>query len=205
MQIMSEDGEEEIRKGSFQKVAFSSAKKLTCDEGELTLTPERLSINCKRSWSRSFSIRDIRLEAWETNLEVYDFGYGKLLFRLIVNDAGEWEKTFRKLTSKYYAEIWKELEERQRKKPEELNKLFEVKPEILGKILGEIRKERLHFGEKNIDFVLKVQGLVETTNDRKLQAFILAHCYIAWYEWTKACFIKFTRGNSGKDQEMMKN
>jgi hypothetical protein len=204
---MNQNGEEVIRKGSFQKVAFSSAKKLTCDEGELTLTSTRLLINCKESWSRSLSIREIRLEAWEMNLEVYDFLYGKLMFRFNIDNASEWEKAFRELTNRYYNQTWNELYQRQSKKPEELNTLFDLKPETLRKILAEVRKERLQFGLKNIDFILNVQNLVNSLNNRKLKAFILAHCYIAWYEWTKSLLYKIYKGKFGKaprdDKELL--
>ena len=206
MRLMSQKGDKVIRKGSFQKVAFSSAKKLVCDEGELTLTSERLLIDCKGFWSRSFPIRHIHLEAKDKNLEVYDSWYGKLLFRLIVDDAEEWVKAFQKIENALGS--MKEFWERQRKKPEELNKLFELKPETLRKILAEIRKERLHFGQKNIDFILTIQDLIKTTNNRKLKAFILAHCYVAWYEWTKNLLSMIYKGKFGKgprdDKELIK-
>jgi len=189
---------EVVRKGSFQKVAFSSLKKLTCDEGELTLTLEKLTICCKKSWSKSFSITEIRLEEWENNLEIHDAYYGKLLFKLIIDNPVEWEKEFQKLINRYYAERFDEHYQRQSKKPEELNRLFEAKQEILKKILEEVRKERKQFGEKNADFILLVQKLAETANDRKLKAFIVAHCYVAWYEWTKNLLFQLYKGKFGK-------
>lgn len=197
---MSLDGEEVVRKGSFQKVAFSSVKKLVCDEGELTLTPKRLLIDCKKLWSRSFPIWGIRLEGWDKNLEVRESHYGNLLFRLIVDDAEEWARACQKIHSKQAYGMLEEIEERQKKKPEELNKLFfELKPEILRKILAEIRRERMRFGEKNIHFVLDVQDSIwKTTKNRRLKAFILAHCYIAWYEWTKNLLLKIYKGKFGK-------
>jgi hypothetical protein len=205
---MSQDGEEVVRKGSFQKTAFSSVKKLTCDEGELTLTPKKLLINCKDFWSRSFPVIDIHLEAWDKNLEVRDSYYGKLLFRLIVDDAEEWAKVFQKIGDEDVLRWWNENEERQKKMPEELNRLVEIKPETLRKIVAEIRKERLIFGEKNIRFILNIQHLIRTTKNRKLKAFILAHCYVAWYEWTKNLLSKIYKGKFGKgpkdDEELIK-
>ena len=90
-----------------------------------------------------FSIREIRLETWENNLEIHDFYYGKLLFTLIIDNPEVWEKTFRELINKYSNESFNEFHERLGKVPEELNKLFELKQEALEKILAEIRKERL--------------------------------------------------------------
>jgi hypothetical protein len=195
---MSQNKEVVVRKGSFQKVAFSSLKKLSCDEGELTLTSERLLLECKKSWSKSFFIRDIRLETWEKNLEIHHAYYDKLLFKLIIDNPEEWEKAFRELNDRYHQESWNKLYERQIKKPEELNRLFEMKQEILKEILAQVMKEHKQFGEKNADFILTVQNLVKTTKNRKLKAFIIAHCYVAWYEWTKSLLLQLYKGRFGK-------
>ena len=188
-----------IRKGVFQNITFSSAKKLACHGGELTLTSGTLLIDCKGSWSRSYSVRYIRLEAKDKILEIYDSLYGRLLFRLIVDDALEWVDAFEKAQN--FLGKMKEYQESYRKRPEELCKLFELKPEKLKKILAELREERRHFGQKNIKFILTIQNLIDTTNNRKLKAFILAHCYVAWYEWTKNLLSMIYKGKFGKGPE----
>jgi hypothetical protein len=205
---MDQSREKLIRRGAFHKVAFSSSKKLVCDRGELVLTSERLSISCEGSWSRSFPIWDIRLEGWDKYLEVRDFYWGRLQFRLVVDDAQEWIMSSQKIHSDQACEMLEKIKERNKKKPEELNRLFDINQENLRGIVKDIRKWRLDFGEKNIHFVLNVQRLATTTNNRKLKAFLLAHCYVAWYEWTKVLLLAIYKGKRGKgpnnDDELIK-
>jgi len=205
---MSQEGEEAIRRAYFQKVAFSSYKKLVCGEGELTLTLNRLLIDCKNSWSRSFPIDDIRLEGWDNNLEVREFHWGRLLFRLIIGDAEEWANVVRQIQYESAYRTLEEIEECNRKKPEELDKLFDIEQVALRGIVKDIRKKRLDFGQRNINFILGVQELTRTMNNRKLKAFILAHCYIAWYDWEKNLLLTIYKWKYGKgpnnDEELIK-
>ncbi len=204
---MTQKNEKVIKKGAF-KVAYSSAKRYTCEKGELILSTKTLSINCEGSWSKAFSIIEIRLEAWEENLEVHDTWYGKLLFKLIVDEPKEWEEAFDKVKNEWVMEIWKRANEEEKKRPTELKKLLDISPRALKKLYDDTRKERLQFERKNIRFNLDIQRLLGRVKNRKLKAFIVAHSYVAWYEWTKRLLYKIHKAKFGKgptnDNELMK-
>ena len=205
---MIKQNEKVIKKGIFKGIAYSSAKKYTCEKGELILTPKNLLINCKGSWSKTFSIREIRLEAWDENLEVRYRWYSKLVFKLIVDNPEEWLDAFREVSSEYFRKRLESIWEANRKRPEELKKLFDISPQALKKLYDNTRKERMRFRIKNIEFNLEIQRLVRTFKNRKLKAFTIAHSYVAWYEWTKTLLYKIYKAKFGKgpkDDEQLMN
>jgi hypothetical protein len=187
-----------IKKGVFHRIAYSSAKKRTCEKGELVLTTKNLLINCEGSWTKAFPIREyIRLEAWDDNLEVYD-GYARLRFRLIIDEPNQWKEALNKLTFERLSELFKRLFEDEEKRPMELKKLLDMSPEALKKLYDNLKKERMQFERKNIRFILDIQISHWGSKDRKLRAFIVAHSYVAWYEWTKRLLSKIYKAKFGK-------
>ena len=205
---MVQHNEKLIKKRAFKRIAYSSAKKYACEKGELTLTTKNLLIDCEGSWSKSFPIREIGLEARGENLEVYDRWYGRLLFKLIVDEPKEWEEALHRVIMEWTKEEMNRFHEYEKKRPIELRKLLDISPEALKKLYDDTRKESLQFRRKNIRFNLKIQGLVETFKNRKLKAFVIAHSYLAWYEWTKRLLSKIYKAKFGKgpknDEELMK-
>ena len=205
---MTQQNEKVVKKGAFKGVAYSSAKRYTCEKGEITLTTKNLLIECEESWSKTFPIKEIRLEAWGGNLEVYDHWYGKLLFKLIIDEPNEWGEAFHKAIHDWAREIMKRVSENAKRRPTELRKLFDISPKALKKLYDGTRKERLQFERKNIGFNLDIQSLMERVKNRKLKAFIVAHSYVAWYEWTKRLLSKIYKAKLGKgptnDEELMK-
>lgn len=205
---MMQQNEKVVKEGAFEGIAYSSAKKYACEKGKLILTPKNLTINCEGNWSKTFSIKEIRLEAWDKNLEVRDFWYGRLLFKLIIDKPEEWEETFREVGFKYVFKEYESIFEKDRKRPEEWKKLFDINPKALKKIHDDIRKEMTQFRMKNIKFNLEIQKLVRIFKNRKLKAFIVVHSYVAWYEWTKGLLYKIYKAKFGKgpenDEELLK-
>ena len=205
---MTQRDEEIVKKGAFKGLAYSSAKRYTCKKGELILTTKNLLMNCEGSWSKVFPIREIRLEAWDENLEVRDIWYGKLLFKLIIDEPEEWEEAFHEVKSEWLSETMKRLWEKEKKRPIELKKLLDIKPEAVKKLYDDLQKERIQYERKNIRFNLDIQTLLEGTKNRKLKAFIVAHSYVAWYEWTKRLLSKIYKAKFGKgpanDRELIK-
>lgn len=199
---------EVVRRGSFKGIAYSSVKKYSCEKGELILTLKNLQIICGKRWTKIFPNKEIGVEAKGKNLKVYDIWYGRLLFRLIVDEAEKWEEAFREVEFKDLQEYMERFWNAQRKRPEELKKLFDINPEALKKIYAEIRKERTRFRRKNIKFNLEIDGLIRTLKNRKLKAYLVAHSYVAWYEWTKAILYKIYKAKFGKgpenDEELLK-
>lgn len=94
------------------------------------------------------------------------------------------------------------------KRPKELRKLFEISPSALEKLYYDILGKGGQFESKNIQFNLEIQGLLEKVKIRKIQAYIVAHSYVAWYEWIKNFLNKIYKTKLGKgpknDDELIK-
>ena len=198
--------EKVVKKGAF-KVAYSRAKKNACENGELILTQKTLRINCGESWSRSLRNKEIRLEVWNGELEVHDSWYGKLLFRLIVDEAEQWIEAFREVTIESSIFLKLGLFEVQRRRQEELKRLFDIDNKALKRIYNEVRKEKFHFGTKSVKFSYEIIEIVAYLKNRKLRAFVSANSYVAWYEWTKRLLNKIYKARFGKrpknDEELI--
>jgi hypothetical protein len=187
-----------IKKSDFHRIAYSRAKKHTCERGELILTTKNLLINCEESWTKAFPLREyICLEACGDNLEVYD-RYGQLRFRLIIDEPNQWKEVFDELTSKQAWELYKRFLEYEEKRPIELKKLLDMSSEALKKLYDNLKKERMQFERKNVRFILDIQTSHWRSKDRKLRAFIVAHSYVAFYEWTKRLLSKIYKAKFGK-------
>jgi hypothetical protein len=197
-----------VKKGTFKGIAYSSAKKYACNKGELVLTPENLQINCEGHWERIFSNKEIRLEVFDGNLEIRDVWHRRLLFRLIADDAKEWRKAFQEFESEHFSNFLEKFWKEQMKRPEEWKKLFDINPEALRKISNDIRQEITKFRRKNIKFNLEVSELIGMLKSRKLKAFVVAHNYVTWYEWTKGLLSKIYKAKFGKgpknDEELIR-
>jgi len=196
---MTLHNEKVVKKGIFKGITYPSFKKYACEKGELTLTSRHLSINCEGKWKKIFQNREIRLEAYDRILEIRGIWYSTLLFRLIVDEPREWLNAFGKvefedLQKEYESEEWK-------KRPEEWKKLFDINPKALRKIHGDIRKEMTQFRRKNLRFNLEIQRFVKILKHRKLKAYIVAHSYVAWYEWTKGLLFKIYKARFGRGPE----
>lgn len=204
---MTQQSEKVVKKGAFKGLAYSSAKRYACNKGGLTLTTKNLLINCKGSWSKAFPISEIRLEAWDENLEVHDIWYGKLLFRFVVDKPKEWETAFQSVNKQLVRETMSRLHEMERKRPAELKNLFDMEPKALKKLYEDTQKERQEYERKNIRFNLDIQSRLEKVKNRELRAFIVAHSYVAWYEWTKNLLYRIYKAKFGKgpanDNELM--
>jgi hypothetical protein len=204
---MIQDHERIVKTGIFENVAYSSVKKYLGNSGKLALTPKNLLVNFRGNPARAFSVGKIRLEASIMNLEVYD-SCNRLLLRLIMEDAEQWAREFQDTQNKNFHTHLLEIYEREKKRPEELKKLFSMPTEALKRLYNDTRKERLQFRIRNICFNEDVQELAWHLRNRKLKAFIVAHCYVAWYEWTKGLLYSIYKAKLGKgpknDEELIK-
>lgn len=197
---MMQHNEKVVRKGAFKGMAYSYAKRYACEKGELTLTTKNLLIDCEGKWSKAFPISEIHLSALNENLELRDW-YDKLRFRLIIDGAKEWQEAFGKAKYERLNEIIIRAYELEKKAPMELKKLLDIEPETLKKLYDDLQKERIQFERKNIRFNMEVQMLYLRVKNRKLRAFIVAHSYVAWYEWTKRLLSKIYKAKFGKGPE----
>jgi hypothetical protein len=203
---MTLHNEKVVKKGIFKGITYPSFKKYACDRGELTLTSKHLSINCEGKWKKTFQNWEIQLKAYDRILEIRGIWYNTLLFRLIVDGPEEWLKTFQKIR---FEDVQKEFEsEEWKKRPEEWKKLFDINPKALKKIHDDIQKEMTQFRRKNLRFNLEIQRLVRILKHGNLKTYIVAHSYVAWYEWTKGLLSKIYKAKFGRgpenDEELIK-
>ena len=207
MQCMTRHDEEIVKKGDFKGIVYSSAKKYACENGELILAQKTLTIKCEENWSKSFRNKEISLQLWNRELEVHDRWYGRLLFKLVVDKPEQWIETFVKLKTESIRVLRLGLFEVQRRRQEELKRLFEIDTKALKRIYDEIRKEQLLFGTKKDNFNYEILEICANLKNRKLRAFVSAHSYVAWYEWTKQLLNKIYKARFGEgpksDQELI--
>lgn len=173
------------------------------------LTEDELSLNCNESWTRIFKNRDIRLIVWNGYLEIHEFYYNKLRFKLDVNEPEDWKRSFDKIKSEKLGQRMIESYLATQKRPVEFRGLFDMNPKALRKLYEDTRIVRQQFERKNIKFNLDIQNsyLYRGIKDRKLKAFIVAHSYVAWYEWTRRLLRKIFKAKLGKgpkdDKELL--
>lgn len=70
-------------------------------------------------------------------------------------------------------------------------------PEALKKLWNATLEDRMQFRNRNIGFNLEIQRLAGDLRNRKLKAFIVAHSYVAWYEWTKGLLYRIFKAKLG--------
>jgi hypothetical protein len=209
MKPMARHNEKVVKKGIFKGITYPHFKKYACENGELTLTSKKLSINCEGKWQKIFRNREICLEAYDRVLEIRGIWYSSLLFRLIVDEAEKWLNAFEKVRFEELKKAYEwDAEEEEKKRQEEWKKLFDINPKALKKIHDDIQKEMTQFKRKNLKFNLEIQRLVKLLKHRKLKAYIVAHSYVAWYEWTKGLLSKIYKAKLGRgpenDRELIK-
>jgi len=164
-------------------------------------------VSCDGKWSKSFPIMRIFLYASDENLEVRD-EYDKLRFKLAIDSPNEWMKARSEIVSERLSKLLIKAYKEDEKRPAEMKRLLDMNPTALEKLNNSLKKERLQFAKKNIRFNLDIQGLLyDGIKNRKLKAFIVAHSYVAWYEWSKRLFYKIYKAKFGKgpkdDEELM--
>lgn len=195
-----------LKKGTFKGMEYVCAKKYQCEKGELVLTEQNFTVKCDYHWTKTLRTDEVEFKAHEKGLEVRTIWYNKLLFTLLVDEPQDWEDALLKLRSLSMVKIGESMLGEMRKKPE-LEKLLDIDHSKL-KMLHRRIKKRRPFDVKNIRFNLWIEGLIEKVKDRKLKAFIIAHCYVAWYEWTKKLFYEIYKAKLGKgpknDEELQK-
>lgn len=199
--------EQIVKKGTFKGVASTSSEKYACKKGELILTSKSFSINCERSWSKTIPIEGLDLEAQDGKLEIR-FGFYRTHFlKLIVDDPEDWVECFKKVSFQWLQNATERYDLMEIERPKELEKLLDMKPKALRKLYDDISKEWKPFETKSIRFILDMYVVSGRIRNRKLRAFIIAHCYVAFYERTKRLLYKIYKAKLGKgpknDEELM--
>lgn len=196
-----------VKRDAFKGMPFASAKKYKCEKGRLTLTSKGILIECEHHWSKLLPISRFCFEAWNDKLEVKDY-YGKLRFSFIIDNPESWNEAIQNMKTRWLGRVMMDANEREQRRPAELKNLFDIEPQGLKKLYEATRKEREEYERKNIRFNLVIQGQLEKVKNRKLRAFIIAHSYVAWYEWIKKLLYKIHKAKFGKgpanDNELMK-
>jgi len=175
---------------------YICAKKYRCEKGELILTDQSFTVKCDNHWTKTLQTKEIQFDTHEKSLEVRTIWYNKLLFTVIVDRPQEWKEVLDKLESLSMAKMGKRMLEEDKEKSQ-LEELLLIDDNKLGILYHRIKKQR-QFDVKNIRFILGIQDLLEEVKNRKLRVFIIAHCYVAWYEWTKKLFCEIYKAKLGK-------
>jgi len=193
--------DEIIKQGTYS-IKFSSAKKYQHKSGNLVLTRKCLLFLVNDNLIKKLWNRHIRLEVDERYLVVYS-NYNKLLFKLFVDEPQVWNKIFHDMKWEKINKKMIDYHEKKEESQREVQNLFDMSSHALAKLYQDTVKEREQFQRKNIKFNLDIQSsyLYEKTKDRKLRAFVIAHSYVAWYEWIKRIFQKIMKAKTGKGPE----
>jgi len=197
-----------IKQGKFN-VRYSSAKKYQHEKGKLVLTSKSLLFIFNNNPIKPVKNHYIRLKVCDDCLEVYDSNYNKLKFKLLLDEPQDWKKIFDDIK-------WEKINRKiigyhaiREQRQKELQNLFDMSSQALIKLYQDTAKEREQFQRKNIRFNLDIQSsyLYEGIKDRKLRAFVIAHSYVAWYEWIKRILQKLMRAKTGQgpknDKELL--
>jgi hypothetical protein len=188
---------EAIKRGSFE-VIDSSAKARFHKKGDLVLTSENLSINCEGNWSKTIPIGEFDLETHDGKLEIR-FGPSRTNFlTLVIADPEKWVEYGKEVESHWLYDYMERVDLMEIERPKELDKLLNMKPEALRKLYNDISKEYNPFQTRSIRFILDMYTTSRNIKNRKLRAFIIAHCYVAFYERTKRLLSKIYKAKFGK-------
>jgi hypothetical protein len=186
-----------LKKGAFGGVKYACAKKYKCNEGELVLTQKDFTVNCRGNWSKVFRIDEVQFEVLDNCLEVRTIWYNKLVFTLLVDKPEEWKEALDKLRSDSLNKLVVDTFEREQNRKAEIDSLLQMDHPKIQSLYRKIRRHG-QFDFKNIQFIGDIYNLFKRTKNRKLQAFIIAHCYVACYEWTKKLFYEIYKAKVGK-------
>lgn len=191
-----------IKSGSFDKVIYSSDK-VADFPGELVLTINHLYIKSRR-WSSAFFFDAIQMEERNGLLAIMK-NSGRVLFKLQVKNAKEWQEISLKLFKKKVEIIWLELELSQAT-PVDFSNLLDVGVERIKKMY--YKRQQNSVLKHNINFNISIMELLRNQKNRKLKSYMLAHSFATWYEWTKTRLNEIYKCKFGKgpmnDEELLK-
>jgi hypothetical protein len=169
-----------LKKGTFNRILFSDDKQYTDSTGEIILTKDKLIIQSNAGWTRELVFDNINVIE-EKEYLIIQKNLGGTIFKLSVDNAKSWAEASKDLALKKMNIQQVELELSFLSTPMQFNDLLSFNQKSIYKMYA--KKKRL-LNQKNAEFNLKIVSSLRNIDDKWLKAYIIAHSFATWYEWT---------------------
>jgi hypothetical protein len=169
-----------LKKGTFNRILFSDDKQYTDSTGEIFLTKDKLIIQSKSGWTREIVFDNINVIE-EKEYLIIQKNLGGIIFKLSVDNAKSWAEASKDLALKKMNIQQVELELSFLSTPMQFNDLLSFNQKSIYKMYA--KKKRL-LNQKNAEFNLKIISSMRSIDNKWLKAYIIAHSFDTWYDWT---------------------
>ncbi len=169
-----------LKKGTFNRILFSDEKQYTDSTGEIILTKDKLIIQSKAGWTRELFFDNINIIE-EKEYLIVQKNLGGVIFKLSVDNAKSWAETSKELALKKMNIQQVEMELSFLSTPMQFNDLLNFNQKSIYKMYA--KKKRL-LNQKNAEFNLKIISSLRSIDNKWLKAYIIAHSFGTWYDWT---------------------
>jgi hypothetical protein len=169
-----------LKKGTFQRILFSDDKQYTDSTGEILLTKDQLLLQSKAGWTRELTFDNINVIE-EKDYLIIQKTLGGIILKLSVDNAKTWAEQCKSLALKKMEIQQVELELSFLSTPMQFNDLLNFNQASIFKMYT---KKQRQLTEKNAEFNLKIVSSLRELDNKWLKAYIIAHSFATWYEWT---------------------
>lgn len=191
-----------LKKGVFYRILYSDDSKYADSEGEIILTRDQLYLQSKAGWMETFVFDSISIFEENGSLVVQK-GLGGVILKLAVDDAADWAETCKQLALKKMEMQQVELELSFLSIPMQFNDFLNFNQASVYKMY--VKRGRL-LNQKNAEFNLKIVSSTRGIENRWLKAYVVAHSFATWYEWTRDLLkdiYKYKTGRKPKSDEQL--
>jgi hypothetical protein len=182
-----------IKKGSFERYIFSDTGQSMESTGELLLTRDNFYIQSREGWRQELVFDSINVCEENGYLSIQK-DLGGLSIKLDVDDAKGWVEACRELALKKLEMQQVELELSFLSIPMQFNDFLNFNQASIFKLY----KKRRMLNQKNAEFNLKIVSALRSVENRWLKAYIIAHSFATWYEWTRSLLKDVYKYKTGK-------
>ena len=170
-----------LKKGTFERILYADNEKFTDSIGEIVLTRDHLYLQSKAGWNEKIVFDSINVIE-ENGYLLLQKNLGGTILKLAVDDAADWAEASKQLTLKKMEMQQVELELSFLSIPMQFNDFLNFNQASIYKMYA--KKGRL-LSQKNAEFNLKIVSSSRNIENRWLKAYIIAHSFATWYEWTR--------------------
>jgi hypothetical protein len=192
-----------LKKGTFDRILYSDNEKFADSVGEIVLTRDYLYLQSSAGWNEKFVFDNINVIEENGHLLIQK-SLGGTLLKLSVDNAESWMEACKQLTLKKMEMQQVELELSFLSIPMQFNDFLNFNQSSIYKMY--VKKGRL-LSQKNAEFNLKIVSSTRNIENRWLKAYIIAHSFATWYEWTKDLLKDIYKYKTGKkpksDEELL--
>jgi hypothetical protein len=189
-----------LKKGSFCRVLYSDDKQYSDSTGEISLTKDYLYLQSKAGWTCELIFDNLNVIEEKDYLIIQKI-LGGIILKLSVDNAKSWAEATKQLALKKMEIQQVELELSFLSTPMQFNDLLNFNQ---ASILKMYTKKRRRLTEKNAEFNLKIISSLRNLENKWLKAYITAHSFATWYEWTIDSLkdiYKYKNGKKPKNDE----